>query len=289
MFFEDGRDCNMNKSRLKRHGQIEIAMQIRCGIAMLAAMKHTLSLPFLEAGAPFPPLNRAWPEYSDAPGLLAAGGCLDVETLYRAYRHGIFPWFGKNDPILWWSTHPRMVLFTDEFRFSGSLKKEIKRLYQCQRLNFKIDHDFPNVIHHCANTLRLEQVGTWIQPQMIDAYIKLHQAGFAHSVETWIDDKLVGGLYCVAIGRMVFGESMFTHRSNASKMALTALLAFCRRHTIPLIDCQQQTAHLASLGGRPISRNDFVTHVALQVDQTSPLWVWHEEEENGMNTLLFGT
>lgn len=250
---------------------------------MLVAMKHTSSLPFLEAGEPFPAVNRAWHEHSDAPGLLAAGGCLDVETLCRAYRQGIFPWFGQNDPILWWSTHPRMVLFTDEFRLSASLKKEIKHLHQHERLNFKIDHDFANVIHHCANTPRSGQGGTWIQPTMIDAYIKLHQAGFAHSVETWIDDKLVGGLYCVAIGRMVFGESMFTHRSNASKMALTALLAFCRRHAIPLIDCQQQTAHLASLGGRPISRDDFLTRVMLQVDQTTPTWVWHEEEGHGVN------
>lgn len=253
---------------------------------MLAAMKHTLSLPFLEAGAPFPPVSRAWPEHSDAPGLLAAGGCLDVDTLCRAYRRGIFPWFGENDPILWWSTHPRMVLFTDEFRFSASLKKEIARLYQHQRLNFKIDHAFATVIDHCAHTPRLGQGGTWIQPEMIDAYTKLHQAGFAHSVETWIDDELVGGLYCVAIGGMVFGESMFTHRSNASKMALAALVAFCRRHAMPLIDCQQQTAHLASLGARPIERSDFVKRITAQIDQPSPTWQWDLDAQEWMQAFF---
>lgn len=241
-------------------------------------MKNNLTLPFLEAGEPFPPVDQAWPSDSAAPGLLAAGGCLDVTSLCQAYRKGIFPWFSENQPVLWWSTHPRMVLRTDEFKISLSLKKEIRRLLAQNRLSLKIDHSFEQVITHCANTPRKTQTGTWIQPEMIQAYTKLHQAGFAHSVETWRDGQLVAGLYCVSIGHMVFGESMFTHVSNGSKIALAGLIAFCRKHQLPLIDCQQETSHLASLGAKPISRTDFVQHVTSLVDMPSPIWSFDEHD-----------
>lgn len=235
-------------------------------------MKKQFHLPFLEMGEAFPPVDQAWPNDSGAPGLLAAGGCLDVATLRQAYRQGIFPWFSENQPILWWSTHPRMVLRTDEFKLSLSLKKEIRRLLAQNRLSLKIDHSFEQVIHHCANTPRKGQAGTWIQPEMIEAYTQLHKAGLAHSVETWIDGELVAGLYCVSIGQMVFGESMFTHVTNGSKIALTGLIAFCRKHQFPLIDCQQETSHLASLGATPIPRGDFVQQLAALVDAPSPAW-----------------
>lgn len=234
-------------------------------------MKNLL-LPFLEMDDEFPPVDQAWPINSAAPGLLAAGGCLSVPTLCQAYRKGIFPWFSEGQPILWWSTHPRMVLHTDEFRLSLSLKKEIRHLLAKDRLELKIDHDFEQIIRHCATTARKGQAGTWIRPEMIQAYIDLHKAGFAHSVETWIDGQLVAGLYCVAIGSMVFGESMFTHVSNGSKIALTGLIGFCRQHQLPLIDCQQETSHLASLGARPIPRHDFVTQIASLIHMPSPAW-----------------
>lgn len=231
-------------------------------------------LPWLEPGDPFPPVNQSWGPQSPAPGLLAAGGDLSVATLACAYRHGIFPWYSAGQPILWWSTDPRMVLRAEAFRFHRSLRKTLFRWLSSGRLEIRFDHDFERVIRACANSPREGQSGTWILPAMVLAYVKLHRAGVAHSVETWIDGELAGGLYCVNLGAMVFGESMFSRRSDASKIALAALVAFCRAHSIPLIDCQQDTAHLASMGAGLMARSDFSAHLEQTTSHRAPHWAF---------------
>ena len=217
---------------------------------------------WLEPGDGFPPADRAWGVRSDAPGLLAAGGDLSVDTLLRAYRGGIFPWFSEGQPILWWSPDPRMVLTTSNFRLRRSLRQALNRFVRDARCEIRFNTAFQEVIESCAGKPRNGQDGTWILPPMVRAYCKLHTAGHAHSVETWVDGKLAGGLYCVAIGRAVFGESMFTHVPDASKIALAALVGFCRAQGIASIDCQQNTAHLASLGAQEIPRQVFLEHIA---------------------------
>ena len=231
-----------------------------------------MKLPWLEPGDPFPAAAQAWDASQPAPGLLAAGGALDVQSLHRAYSAGIFPWFSEGQPILWWSTDPRMVLFTPEFRLHRSLRKTLDRFAADPRCELRFDSAFPEVIASCSASKRDGQSGTWIVPAMVQAYERLHEAGFAHSVETWIDGELAGGLYCVAIGQAVFGESMFTRRPDASKIALAGLVAFCRHHGIGLVDCQQNTQHLAVLGAREIPRADFVAHVAQQRGRPAPQW-----------------
>ena len=238
-------------------------------------MSHTppnRALPWLEPGQVFPPVESAWSAADPAPGLLAAGGVLDVPTLVAAYSRGIFPWYSAGQPILWWSTDPRMVLETAAFRLHRSLRKTITRLLREGRLQIRFDHDFERVIRACAHTQRDGQNGTWILPAMVEAYVRLHQAGLAHSVETWIDGELSGGLYCINLGAMVYGESMFSRQSDASKIALAALIAFCRAHAMPLIDCQQNTAHLASLGGQLMQREEFCRHVRLALLHPAPSW-----------------
>lgn len=232
----------------------------------------TPALVWLEPGQAFPPVETAWGLQDPAPGLLAAGGVLDVTTLVSAYSQGIFPWYSAGQPILWWSTDPRMVLQTDAFRLHRSLRKNIQSLLRAGRLEVRFDHDFERVIRACAHTPRAGQNGTWILPAMVQAYIRLHQAGVAHSVETWIDGELVGGLYAINLGAMVFGESMFSRQSNASKMALAALVAFCRAQQIPLIDCQQDTPHLASLGAALMPRPTFLQHVQKTAQHAAPSW-----------------
>jgi leucyl/phenylalanyl-tRNA--protein transferase len=203
---------------------------------------------------------------------LAAGGVLDNPTLTAAYSRGIFPWFSAGQPILWWSTDPRMVLRTEAFRLHRSLRKTIQGLLRSGRLVIRIDHDFERVIRCCALTPRDGQNGTWILPAISQAYLRLHEAGMAHCVETWIDGELAGGLYSVNLGAMVYGESMFSRQSNASKMALAALVAFCRAKALPLIDCQQDTAHLASLGGQLMPRAAFCQHLQQALQHPSPRW-----------------
>ena len=205
-------------------------------------------------------------------GLLAAGADLSEARLLDAYTGGIFPWYSAGQPILWWSTDPRMVLQAAEFRFHRSLRKTLQKLLSDGRLDIRVDHDFERVIRACAHTPRTGQDGTWILPAMAQAYLRLHRAGLAHSVETWIDGELVGGLYCVNIGAMIYGESMFSRLPDASKMALAALVAFCRVKRIPLIDCQQNTAHLASLGGRVMPRTDFLQHLNMALPLAAPTW-----------------
>lgn len=215
-------------------------------------------IPWLSPGDDFPPLTRALREPN---GLLAAGGDLSVETLLRAYRRGIFPWFGDDDPILWWSPDPRMVLFPAELRITRSMRKVLRSM------SFKVttDHDFAQVILGCREP-RAGHPGTWITEQMVLAYLDLHEAGHAHSIETWIDGKLAGGLYGVAIGRVFFGESMFTRVTNASKIALIGLVRQLSARGFQIIDCQMRTEHLATFGAREIPRADFAQQLTELVD-----------------------
>ena len=222
---------------------------------------HRLSLRSLR----FPPA-----EHADADGLLAVGGDLSPERLLAAYRGGIFPWYSEDTPILWWSPDPRMVFFPGRVRVSRRLARTLRP----GRFEVSADTDFAGVIRRCAETPREGQDGTWILPDMVAAYIGLHRAGFAHSVETWIDGELVGGLYCVAVGRAVFGESMFARRTDASKIALAALVAFCRQHGIPQVDCQQNTGHLATLGAAEMPRQAFLEVVQAQQMAPAPRWTF---------------
>ena len=231
-----------------------------------------MQLPWLAPGDPLPDAALAWGESDPVPGLLAAGGGLDVASLLQAYAHGIFPWFSEGQPILWWSPDPRMVLDVERFRLHRSLRKTLERFRAAPDCEIRIDHDFETVIQACARAPRAGQSGTWILPEMVRAYMALHQAGHAHSVETWIGGELAGGLYCVGIGRAVFGESMFSRQPDASKIALAGLVAFCRHHGIPVIDCQQNTRHLASLGAREVARAAFVQHATRAATQAAPRW-----------------
>lgn len=232
------------------------------------------ALPWLNAGDAFPTPENAWGPDSDAPGLLAAGGDLACATLRRAYGSGIFPWFSEGQPILWWSTDPRMVLQVQHFRLHRSLRKTLLQFRADPACEVRIDTAFEQVITRCAQSARRGAPGTWIVPSMVKAYIALHAAGNAHSVETWVDGRLVGGLYCVALGRAVFGESMFTSQPNASKIALAGLVALCRENAIGMIDCQQNTAHLASLGAAEIPRAVFLDHIRSVRECPNPAWVF---------------
>jgi len=231
-----------------------------------------MQLPWLAPGDPLPDAASAWGESDPVPGLLAAGGGLDTPSLLQAYAHGIFPWFSEGQPILWWSPDPRMVLEVERFRLHRSLRKTLERFLGGPGFEIRIDHGFETVIDACSQAPRVGQTGTWILPEMVRAYTALHRAGHAHSVETWIDGELAGGLYCVAIGRAVFGESMFARRADASKIALAALVSFCRRHGIAMIDCQQNTSHLASLGALEMPRARFLSHVARARHLAGPQW-----------------
>ncbi|PWW43636.1 leucyl/phenylalanyl-tRNA--protein transferase [Melaminivora alkalimesophila] len=230
------------------------------------------TLPWLTEAQALPPPEQAWPGDSPAPGLLAAGGGLSVQRLLEAYAQGCFPWFSEGQPVLWWSPDPRMVLPTAGFRLHRSLRKTLQRFRATEGCELRVDSDFPAVIRACARAPRAGQAGTWIVPEMVQAYERLHAAGHAHSVETWVDGSLVGGLYCVAIGRAVFGESMFAHATDASKIALAALVAIARRGGVELIDCQQNTRHLASLGAREVPRAEFLCHVAAARTEEPPAW-----------------
>jgi leucyl/phenylalanyl-tRNA--protein transferase len=214
---------------------------------------------------PLPDARLALPPGSDAPGLLAAGGELTPERLTEAYSKGIFPWYSEGQPVLWWSPDPRMVLMVDEFKLSRSLRKTIQKFARMPGYEVRIDGAFDQVIAACAGTPREGQDGTWIVSEMIEAYRQWHRQGTVHSFETWVNGELVGGLYGVSLGRMFFGESMFSHRTDASKIALAALVCFCREMGVTMIDCQQRTGHLASLGGREIPRSEFERRLSLSL------------------------
>lgn len=211
-------------------------------------------IPWLIGAAPFPPPERALKEPN---GLLAAGGDLSPERLLAAYRRGIFPWYGEGEPILWWSPDPRMVLFPGELIVSRSLRKTLRNT----AYEIRFDHAFDAVIKACADP-RPGQPGTWITDEMRAAYNRLHSMGRAHSVETWIEGELAGGLYGVALGRVFFGESMFSRRRDASKIALVALVERLKNDGYELIDCQLHTNHLQSLGARNIPRWQFLRRLA---------------------------
>jgi leucyl/phenylalanyl-tRNA--protein transferase len=197
----------------------------------------------------FPPSQLA-----DKIGLLALGGDLCEERLLLAYSLGIFPWYSEDEPILWWSPDPRLVLYPDEIRVSKSLEKVIKK----QVFDVTFDAAFEQVINLCASAGRRENEGTWILPEMIDAYCALHENGYVHSVEAWKDGTLAGGLYGVSLGRCFFGESMFTLESNASKVAFACLVKYLKENSFDLIDCQVSTGHLKRFGAREIPRSLFL-------------------------------
>jgi len=198
----------------------------------------------------FPDPNEAEPE-----GLIAIGGDLKPDRLLNAYASGIFPWYSAGEPILWWSLDPRMVLFLDDFRYSKSLRRVVKS----GRFEVRIDTAFREVMMHCASTRREgQQGGTWITDEMLEAYCRLHELGFAHSFETYFEGEMVGGLYGVSLGQFFFGESMFHTMTDASKVAFVKLVEFCRGNDFKLIDAQQETPHLASLGAKPIPRREFL-------------------------------
>lgn len=231
-------------------------------------------VPWLATDDPFPPVERALGESSGAPGLLAASAELLPARLVDAYRNGIFPWYSDGQPVLWWSPDPRMVLIPGEFKVSDSLRKTLKRVLRDPAWEIRVDHDFAGVMRACAQTPREGQRGTWITAEIVAAYSSLHRDGRAHSIEAWFEGRRVGGLYGVSFGRMFFGESMFAHRTDASKIALSALIGHLRRHKIEMIDCQQNTAHLASLGGREISRSDFLRHVQGVIGEPPIPWAF---------------
>jgi leucyl/phenylalanyl-tRNA--protein transferase len=232
----------------------------------------TPNIALLRPGDPFPPLECAWGADTPAPGLLAAGGALNVPALTAAYQGAIFPWFSEGEPILWWSPDPRMVLDVGELRLHRSLRKTLARFVADPSCEIRVDSAFEGVIKRCAAAPRRSQSGTWIVPPMRRAYAALHRAGHAHSVETWIGGQLAAGLYCVALGRAVFGESMFTTVADGSKIALCALVAFCRTHNLPLIDCQQNTRHLAFMGAREHPRAWFAAQARQLAAQPAPAW-----------------
>jgi len=221
--------------------------------------------------SPFPDVSQALREPD---GLLAVGGDLTPRRLVRAYRQGIFPWYSEDQPLLWWSPNPRAVLLPESFKISRSLRKSIRK----GNFEVVVDRDFDAVIANCASP-RDDGQGTWITPEMDRAYSDLHRLGVAHSIETWLDGELVGGLYGLAIGAVFFGESMFSRTPDASKLALTALVQRMRRCDMRLIDCQVPSQHLASLGAVNIRRSSFVKLLSKLVDLPRGPEVWAQRHE----------
>lgn len=213
----------------------------------------------------FPPADRA-----NASGLLAFGGDLSPQRLIVAYANGIFPWYDENEPLLWWSLDPRLILRPGEMRISKSLRRRVKS----GKFEVRVDTSFREVMLHCADTPRKDQDGTWIQDEMVDAYTHLHELGLAHSFETYMDGELVGGLYGVSIGQVFFGESMFHTVTDASKVAFCHLHQFLVEHGFKLIDCQQETKHLMSLGAHCISRKDFIDELKVLTREATLAGNW---------------
>ncbi|MGK5046341.1 leucyl/phenylalanyl-tRNA--protein transferase [Janthinobacterium sp. GB4P2] len=232
-------------------------------------------IPWLDTHTPFPDVSRALTD--EAPGLLAAGADLSPARLLDAYKHGIFPWFSEGQPILWWSTDPRMVLMTEDFKVSDSLTKALRKVERSAttdgRWQLRFDSDFEGVMRACAAP-RKDGPGTWISDEIIAGYTGLHKLGYAHSSELWLDGELVGGAYGVSIGRMFYGESMFARVTDGSKIALAQLVRFLKAHGVAMIDCQQETKHLASLGAAPISRARFLAHVRIAIE-AAKITDWH--------------
>jgi leucyl/phenylalanyl-tRNA--protein transferase len=219
-------------------------------------------LAWLEAKDPFPPVERA---LKDPNGLLAAGGELSLERLIEAYRRGVFPWYSGEEPVLWWSPDPRMVLYCDELKVSRSLAKNVRN----KGYDVRVDTAFAQVLEGCSGRPQ-----TWLGREMKKAYLRLHRAGYAHSFETWRKGELVGGLYGVALGRMFYGESMFSRATDASKVALVGLVGALRARGFPLVDCQVYTPLLDSLGAREIPRRAFLRELAALVNYPEPPRKW---------------
>lgn len=236
-----------------------------------------MSLPWLKVTDPFPSALHASESDPEVPGLIAISSDISSEQLTRAYRQGIFPWYSESQPILWWSPNPRMVLKPSSLKISKSLKKEIKFILMNQAWDIKVDHDFHATILACAQQPRKGQNGTWITHAIMHTYGELHEKGLAHSIEVFFQGQRVGGLYCVNLGLIVFGESMFSNHTNASKLALAALCAWGIDHHIALIDCQQETEHLTSLGGHPIDRTEFIQQLEQHCDAKSPKWSFDKQ------------
>ena len=213
----------------------------------------------LDQDTPFPPVTFALKEPN---GLLAIGGDLSQDRMLSAYRQGIFPWFSHGEPVLWWSPDPRMVLFPHELKISKSLVKRLKKTDYEIRFNTA----FESVMRACANTGRKDQDGTWITEEIITGYTQLAASGHALSVETWIDNALVGGLYGVKLGNMFYGESMFHHQTDASKIAFVHLVHYLRESGVGMIDCQMKTSHLATFGAREIPRSMFLSKLNALID-----------------------
>jgi len=213
------------------------------------------------------------PNLADDEGLVAVGGNLSVEFLLAAYQQGLFPWYNEGDPILWWSPNPRMVLFPSEFRYSKSLGQVIRR----KRFTMKVDTNFETVIRQCSSVKRKGQKGTWITNDMINAYIKLYSEGYAHSVETYLNNTLVGGLYGVSLGKVFFGESMFFIEPDASKVALYYLVRIVNGMDFTFIDVQQSTAHLRSMGARNVDRAEFIEMLGSALQSPTRKGKWNYE------------
>ena len=232
-------------------------------------------IPWLEHDEPFPPLERALKQPN---GLLAAGADLSPERLLAAYRRGIFPWYAEGEPLLWWSPDPRMALFPSELKISRSLAKTLRN----REYEVRFDSAFEAVMQGCAtrgaHAAASPGAATWITAEMCAAYQRLHELGYAHSAETWIDGKLAGGLYGVALGRMFYGESMFTRERDASKIAMVHLVRRLERRGYGMIDCQMHTQHLASLGARAIPREDFSLRLRELVDCAVTPAKWNAPE-----------
>ena len=244
------------------------------------------SIPWVEAHTPLPPAESALQSPVHLRGLVAAGEDLSSSRLLEAYSKGMFPWYSQGQPVLWWSPEPRMVLQVKDFRLHSSLKKTLRQFRRDPHCEIRVDYAFREVIRHCATRPRPGQSGTWIVPEMVAAYEDFHRNGHAHSVETWIEGQLVGGLYLVSVGQGVFGESMFTLRRDASKIALAALVAFTRAQGMDWIDCQQNTAHLASMGAAEISRQDFLSRVKRAIHQPAPAWKFESIYWNFIDPLI---
>jgi leucyl/phenylalanyl-tRNA---protein transferase len=228
-------------------------------------------IPWLNAGDPFPPADSA---LEDPNGLLAAGADLTPGRVIDAYRNGIFPWYSPGQPVLWWSPDPRMVLVPSEFRPSRSLGKRLRR----RDYEIRVDHGFETVMHACAAP-RDGEAGTWITEDMVTTYCQLHARGAAHCVETWIGGELAGGLYGVTLGRMFYGESMFTRTTDASKIAFAHLARQLDRWQFGLIDCQMTTRHLASLGAREIPRARFMRLLQELVNYPAQPGIWRFDND----------
>ncbi|MBL4624974.1 MAG: leucyl/phenylalanyl-tRNA--protein transferase [Flavobacteriales bacterium] len=220
------------------------------------------------------------PENAVNDGILAVGGDLSSERIILAYQNGIFPWYNEGDPIIWWSPNPRCILYTDKLNVSKSMRS----LFNKNEFKVTLDQDFEQVMSECKKAPRHGQEGTWINNQMQQAYFELHKLGFAHSVEVWNKEELVGGLYGLFIGKCFFGESMFAKQSNASKYGFISLVQALNKAGVELIDCQTTTSHLLSLGAEEIDRNDFLDYLDGNCYQEETLNCWSvvkEHFENG--------